>query len=231
MTDRKRKSLLRRLQRQATPEHAERCGEALYVRPFADDDLVIDELVRATGERRSRVAQKLIRAGIAGNSFKPDSPDKIGERVEWLAEREKQRYFRDETVAAQLARIEQHLRATTPSPAPHDARHDFNTAITAETFCLVTVAVGYLGQLFAMLPAPVDKPSVMERKRTDHNALRLVEYAVSEFERLLAHHTEAAPPVASVSPDTLFFMTKIAKVRARLAELTKTEFDPGEPHP
>lgn len=201
MKERKRNGLIRKISGAAS----EAIGDSLYFRPYLDDERAIDEIVRATGEKRSRVAQMLIRAAIAGRRFEVESDRKIPERIEWLIRREKDRIVREDAQNARLERIEEALRIFEKT--------------TAETYCLANVAVSYLNQLFTALKSERNgiENAPPERKRADQNALLLIEHALSELARLAEHHGHA-----SIDPETLFLATKIDKLRRRIADGAET---------
>lgn len=222
MKERLRSKLIKRLNPNNEKTGAEAYGETLYLRPFASDDEAINQLVRFTGERRSSIAQKLIRAGITASSIELAAEKRTPARIEWLIQDAKMKHARDDAADARTERIEDAIRESKLLNSEVMERLRRLELLTSETFCLAGVAVSYLGQIFSMMPPPLaqmeQESSIAERKRTaaDRNALALVEYALSELERATEYHANSDDLPAG---DSLYFATKVEKLRARISSL------------
>lgn len=192
-------------------------GETLYFRPYESDDEIIGEIVRATGEKRHAVAQKLLHLGIAGKEYDFPSENRELERLDWLLNNEKHKAVKADVVAARLERLEEHARAAEIALERLGENSRLTGILTSEIYCITSVCMSYLNQIFTKIIeyfSPVEIEKNNSADFANRNILGLVEHALAELERLSEHHALSSDEL--LEPEKLYLFTKIEKIKARL---------------
>lgn len=191
-------------------------GEPLYLRPYRTDDKTIAEIAKSTGEKRSAVAQKLIRIALSGKQVK-FGENRTEEKFDWLIKNERHRDAKVDAIDTRLDRLEEHgkdaeelLRAI--------AENSRQTMVFAsELFCMTNVCVSYLNQIFTKLleflsPIEIERSNSVEF--ANRNILGLIEHSLADLEKCGEHYDV---DLTDMLPEALYLFTKIEKIRERLA--------------
>lgn len=192
-------------------------GEPLYFRPFAEDDLVIGEISRATGEKKSAIAQKLLRLALAGKQIELAKEPGAAQKLDWLINNEKHKAARLDVLEAKFDRLEEHHREleNTLSAVAADSR--FSRVLACEIYCATAVCVSYLNQIFTKIIeyfSPVEIERKMSVDFANRNIAGLIEHSIAELENLSEHHELDSE--AAEMPETLYIFTKIERIKSRL---------------
>lgn len=192
-------------------------GEPLYFRPFAEDDRFIGEISRATGEKKSAVAQKLLRLALAGKQIELAKEPGAAQKLDWLINNEKHKAARLNVLEAKFDRLEEHARELekTLQTVASDAR--FSRILGSEIYCGTSVCVSYLNQIFTKIIeyfSPVEIERKMSVDFANRNIAGLIEHSLVELENLSEHH--ALDLEAEEMPETLYIYTKIERIKAKL---------------
>ena len=166
-------------------------GETLYFRPFAEDDEVINKIIRQTGEKKSKVAQKLLHLAIEGKQFDFDVDKRQLSKLDWLVNCEKHRAIKDDVRDASIERLEEHAREMELRVAEIAENARFTKILAGEIYCVAVVCMSYLNQLFTKIIEYFSPVEIEKNNSTDfanRNALGLIEHALAELENLEAHH-------------------------------------------
>lgn len=198
----------------------ENFGETLYFRPFAEDDEIINQIIRQTGEKKSRVAQKLLHLAINGKQFDFDVDKRQLSKLDWLVNCEKHRAIKDDVRDALVERLEEHAREMESRLTEIAENVRFTKVLAGEIYCVAVVCMSYLNQLFTKIieyfsPVEIEKKNSTEF--ANRNALGLIEHALSELENLEAHHETDSEIIQT---EMLYLFTKIEKIRQRLLPLS-----------
>lgn len=191
-------------------------GETLYFRPFQSDDRMIAELARATGKKKSEVAQKILHLALRGRQIEFDGATKQNEKLDWLVNNEKHERVRRDVQEAKLERLEEHARELESKLETVAADSRFARLILGEIYCAVAVCVSYLNQIFTKLVEYLSPNEIEKKNSTDfanRNILGLIEHALAELEHLGEHHEL---DLESAQPEMLYLFTKIETIKSRL---------------
>lgn len=191
-------------------------GETLYFRPFQTDEQMITELARATGKKKSEVAQKILHLALRGRQIELGFETKQNEKLDWLVSNEKHERVRRDVSDAKLERLEEHSRELERKieSVAEDSR--FARLILGEIYCAVTVCVSYLNQIFTKLIeylSPIEVEKKYSSDFANRNILGLIEHALSELDNLSEHH---ALDLEDARPEMLYLFTKIETIKSRL---------------
>ncbi len=191
-------------------------GEPLYFRPYQGDDKTIAEIARSTGEKKSAVAQKLIRIALSGGEVKIGE-NRTEEKLDWLIQKEKHRAAENGSSDLRIIRLEEHGREIEESFELLTKNSQQIQTLLSELFCMTNVTISYLNQIFTKLLEYLS-PIEIERTRSSdfasRNILGLIEHSLSELDKCRAHHNLIAD---NDTPDFLYLQTKIEKIRERIA--------------
>ncbi len=190
------------------------CGEALYLRPFKQDEKLIEEIAEATGEKKSAVAQKLLHLVLNTSPNDSARENRQLELLEWLINQEKHKSAERDVQTARLERLEEHAREMEILLGRAEENSRFTKILVSEIYCTANVCMSYLNQIFTKL-IEYFSPNENEKKNStdfaNRNILGLVEHSLSELGKIAEHHD-----IESVEPEMLYLFTKIEKIRARL---------------
>ena len=193
-------------------------GNSLYVRPFQKDEQSISEIARATGEKKSAVAQKLLHLALRGKQIEFADENREKNLLEWLVNNEKHNAVKAETQDARLERLEEHARQLENTLQTIAENSHYTRILTNEIYCAANVCVSYLNQIFTKI-IEYFSPVEIERKNSANfanlNAAGLIEHAVSELENLSEHHQL---DLEEIQPQMLYLFTKIEQIKARLPQ-------------
>lgn len=192
------------------------CGDALYLRPFQDDERMIAEIAKATGEKKSVVAQKLLHLALCVQPSEAERETRQLELLEWLAENEKHKAARSEAADVRLERLEEHAGEIEIALHSVAANANFTRVLANEIYCTSIVCMSYLNQIFTKIIEYFSPVEIEKKNSTDfanRNVLGLVEYALAELENMSEHH---ALDSEQTRPEMLYLFTKIEKIKARL---------------
>jgi len=191
-------------------------GETLYFRPFAEDDEIIKQIIKQTGEKRYQVAQKLLHLATHGKQFDFDTDKKQFSKLDWLVNCEKHRAIKDDVRDASIERLEEHAREMESHLSEIAENARFTKILASEIYCVVVVCMSYLNQIFTKIIEYFSPVEIEKKNSTDfanRNALGLIEHALAELENLEAHHDTDAEITQT---ELLYLFTKIEKIRQRL---------------
>jgi len=190
-------------------------GAPLYFRPFESDDKKVAEIAKFTGEKKSAVAQKLVHLALAGKDVK-FSESRLEEKIDWLIKSFRQRGAIDENIATQLEDIRERLETIESEARELVTNSEQTAALTAEIFCMTSIAISSLNQIFTKLLEFLS-PVEVERKHSvdmaNHAMAALIEHSVADLRKCIAHqgieHYDR-------SPDELFIYSKVGKLKEEL---------------
>jgi hypothetical protein len=191
-------------------------GEALYFRPFKQDESLIEEIAEATGEKKSAVAQKLLHLVLNASPGESARENRALELLGWLINNEKHKAAERDVQTARLARLEEHARDMETLLKHAEENSRFTKILVCEIYCIANVCMSLLNQIFTRLIEYFSPNEIEKKNSTDfanRNILGLVEHSLSELEKISEHHDFE---VESVDPEMLYLFTKIEKIRARL---------------
>jgi hypothetical protein len=195
-------------------------GETLYFRPFAEDDKIIKQIIKQTGEKRYQIAQKLLHLAINGKQFDFDVDKKQLSKLDWLVNCEKHRAIKDDVRDGLVERLEEHAREMESRVTEVAENVRFTKILASEIYCVVVVCMSYLNQLFTKIIEYFSPVEIEKKNSTDfanRNALGLIEHALSELENLEAHHDT---DLEITQTEMLYLFTKIEKIRQRLLPMS-----------
>lgn len=194
----------------------EESGQSLYLRPFQNDLKIINEISRASGEKKSAVAQKLLHLALRGKQFEFTDEKREIKQLEWLVSNEKHKIARIEMDDARFERLEEHARELENIIGETCDNSRFTKLIVSEIYCIANICMSYLNQICTKI-IEYFSPVEIERKHStafaNRNILGLIEHSLLELEKLCEHHDLAQEPV---EPDLLYLFTKIETIKARL---------------
>lgn len=202
------------------------CGEALYLRPFRDDEQLIAEIAKATGEKKSAVAQKLLHLVLRAMPDEAARESRQLELLDWLIANEKHKRAKADAAEARLERLEEHAREVEMTLQTIAENSRFTRLLASEIYCTANVCMSYLNQIFTKLIEYLS-PNEIEKKNSvdfaNRNILGLVEHSLSELEKLSEHHNLDSE---ANEPEMLYLFTKIEKIKTRL--LSQINHSPAE---
>ncbi len=194
----------------------EESGQSLYLRPFQNDLKVINEISRASGEKKSAVAQKLLHLALCGKQFEFTDERREIKQLEWLVSNEKHKIARIDMDDARFERLEEHARELENIIKETCDNSRFTKLIVSEIYCIANICMSYLNQIFTKI-IEYFSPVEIERKHStdfaNRNILGLIEHSLLELEKLCEHHELEQE---STEPDFLYLFTKIETIKARL---------------
>lgn len=198
-------------------------GNPLYLRPFKKDGAIIEELSRKTGKKKCFIAQNLLHLAIKGKTFDFSQNTRQEELLEWIVRNERQKSSKVDEVLTRLERLEEHARFSEESLKIARNNSTFIRKLTAEIFCMMTVSMSYINQVFTKIIQYLS-PVEIERKNSsdfaNRNILFLIEYSLAELENLGECH---ALDLDEEIPEMLYLYTKIEDLRSRLEEVPQKE--------
>ena len=194
-------------------------GNSLYVRPFENDERIIAEIARATGEKKSAIAQKLLHLALRGKQFELGSEKQEKNLLEWIVSHEKHKAVQADAREARIERLEEHGKELEKMIENIAVDSRFTRVLASEIYCGTNICVSYLNQIFTKIIEYLS-PAEIERKNSsdfaNRNVLRLVEHSLNELEKLSEHHNL---DLEEVRPETLYLYTKIERIKTRLLHL------------
>lgn len=186
-------------------------GGPLYFRPYEVDNKKIEEISKFTGEKKSAVAQKLVHLALAGKELK-FSENGVEEKVDWLIRNTRQTGAVEETIAAKLHDLSERLERIETSAEGLSNSSESAIAVTAEIFCMTSIAISSLNQIFTKLLEFLS-PVEVERKYSVDVANRvmaaLIEHSVEELKSCAAYHDLETP---NSLPDDLYIYSKLERL-------------------
>ncbi len=191
-------------------------GDALYLRPYVDDEQMIAEISEATGEKKSAVAQKLIRLALQTLPDEQARESRQLELLDWLIINEKHKAARSDVAEVRLERLEEHARELEKLLKETAENSRFTRIIVSEIYCMVSVCMSYANQIFTKLIEYFSPNEVEKNNSTDfanRNILGLVEHSLSELEKIAEHY---GIDLEENEPEMLYLFTKIEKIKQRL---------------
>lgn len=191
-------------------------GASIYCRPFKEDDKLIGEIAEATGEKKSRVAQKLLHLVL--NTAPNDSAreNRQLELLQWLINQEKHKSAEREVQNTRFERLEEHAGQMEILLQKAEENSRFTKILVSEIYCITNVCMSYLNQIFTKLIEYFSPVEIEKKNSTDfanRNILGLVEHSLSELEKIAEHHDL---DVEIIEPEMLYLFTKIEKIKTRL---------------
>jgi hypothetical protein len=191
-------------------------GETLYLRPFETDDQMINAISKATGEKRAKIAQKLIRLALANKQYDFTDESDLLNRLDWLVSNERHKMAKTDVQDIRFERLEEHAKSTEILIEEIAKNSRFTKILASEIYCLANICMSYLNQIFTKL-IEYFSPIEIEKKNSidfaNRNILGLVEHSLSEFEKTSLHHKF---DFDSIDPEMLYLFTKIEKLEDRL---------------
>jgi len=192
-------------------------GSSLYVRPYENDARMIAEIARATGEKKSAIAQKLFHLALRGKQI--EFSDEKGEKdlLAWIVNNEKHKAIQTDVRDARLERLEEHAAELERTLQQVLENSRLIRVLASEIYCAATICVSYLNQIFTKI-IEYFSPVEIERKNSadfaSRNVLGLIEHSLSELEKMSEHHNFDSE---TVEPEMLYLFTKIERIKARLS--------------
>jgi len=209
----------RKLIRKINEIESEATGNSLYVRPFENDERIIAEIARATGEKKSAIAQKLLHLALRGKQFEFGSEKQEKNLLEWIVNNEKHKAVQADVREVRIERLEEHGKELEKMIENIAADSRFTRVLASEIYCATNICVSYLNQIFTKI-IEYFSPIEIERKNSsdfaNRNVLGLVEHSLNELEKLSEHHNL---DLEEVRPETLYLYTKIERIKTRLLHL------------
>ena len=191
-------------------------GDSLYVRPYENDARLIAEIARATGEKKSAIAQKLLHLALRGKQFELGSEKQEKNLLEWIVHNEKHKAVQADVREVRIERLEEHGKELEKMIENIAADSRFTRVLASEIYCATNICVSYLNQIFTKI-IEYFSPIEIERKNSsdfaNRNVLGLVEHSLNELEKLSEHHNL---DLEEVRPETLYLYTKIERIKTRL---------------
>jgi len=191
-------------------------GDALYLRPYVDDEQMIAEISEATGEKKSAVAQKLIRLALQTLPDEQARESRQLELLDWLIINEKHKAARSDVAEVRLERLEEHAKELEKLLKEVAENSRFTKIIVSEIYCMVSVCMSYTNQIFTKLIEYFSPNEFEKNNSTDfanRNILGLVEHSLSELEKIAEHYKI---DLEETEPEMLYLFTKIEKIKQRL---------------
>jgi len=202
-------------------------GEAIYCRPFKEDDKLIEEISAATGEKKSAVAQKLLHLVLNTSPSDSARENRQLELLQWLINNEKHKSSERDVQNARFERLEEHAGEMEILLQRAEENSRFTKILISEIYCIVNVCMSYLNQIFTKLIEYFSPVEIEKKNSTDfanRNILGLVEHSLSELEKIAQHHDL---DVEIIEPEMLYLFTKIEILKGRFLP-SGVESNPGQ---
>jgi archaellum component FlaC len=211
-----RKNKTQRIIERTNAIEIESYGETLYLRPFESDDQMINAISKATGEKRAKIAQKLIRLALANQRFDFAGDNDLLKRLDWLITNERHKSAKTDVQEIRFERLEEHAKSLEKLIEEIAQNSRFTRILVSEIYCLANICMSYLNQIFTKLieyfsPVEVEKNNSIDF--ANRNILGLVGHSLTEFEKTASHHKF---DLDSIEPEMLYLFTKIEKLEERL---------------
>ncbi len=191
-------------------------GDALYLRPYLDDEQMIEEIAEATAEKKSAVAQKLLHLALNSPLDERMRESRQLELLDWLINNEKHKVARSDVADARLERLEEHAKELEKLLQKTAENSRFIRIIVSEIYCMVSVCMSYSNQVFTKLIEYFSPVEIEKNNSTDfanRNILGLIEHSLSELEKIAEHYQI---DLEEIEPEMLYLFTKIETIRERL---------------
>lgn len=191
-------------------------GEAIYCRPYKQDDKLIEEIAEATGEKKSAVAQKLLHLVLNTAPSESARENRQLELLQWLINNEKHKLAERDVQTARVERLEEHASEMEILLKQAKENAHFTNILTSEIYCMTNVCMSYLNQIFTKLIEYFSPIEIEKKNSTDfanRNILGLVTHSLVELEKITEHHNFEAE---IIEPEMLYLFTKIEKIKAKL---------------
>lgn len=183
----------------------------MYFRPYEDDDKKIEEISKFTGERKSAIAQKLVHLALAGKELEFNR-NGVEEKIDWLIRSTRQTGAVEATITSKLHDLSERLERIENTTEGQRKSSESDFAITAEIFCMTSIAISSLNQIFTKLLEFLS-PVEVERKYSVDVANRvmaaLIEHSVQELGSCAAYHDLETP---NSLPDELYIYSKLERL-------------------
>lgn len=192
-------------------------GDSLYLRPYRDDEQMIEEIAEAMDEKKSAVAQKLLHLALHAPVDERMRESRQLELLDWLIINEKHKAAQNDVMEARLERLEVHAIELEKLADETAENSRFTRIIISEIYCMVSICMSYVNQIFTKLIEYFSPNEVERNNSTDfanHNILGLIEHSLTELEKLTEHHDLDLEN--EVEPELLYLFTKIETIRERL---------------
>lgn len=197
----------------------DRLGSSMYLRPYQRDLEIISELSRVSGEKKSAIAQKLLRMSLRGRKFEFVDEHEELKKLDWLISNEKHKIAERDVFDARLERLEEHALEQEKTIKQTAENSHFTRIITAEIYCVSVICMSYLNQIFTKIIEYFSPVEIERKNSTDfanRNILGLVEHSVAELEQFGEHHKLE---LETFEPELLYLYTKIGAIRERLSKI------------
>lgn len=192
------------------------CGEAIYCRPFKEDEKLIEEIAEATGEKKSTIAQRLLHLVLNTSPSESARENRQIELLQWLINQEKHKSAERDVQNVRFERLEDHAGEMEILLQRAEENSRLTKILVSEIYCITNVCMSYLNQIFTKLIEYFSPVEIEKKNSTDfanRNILGLVEHSLSELEKVARHHDMG---VEIIEPEMLYLFTKIDKIKARL---------------
>ena len=183
-------------------------GDSLYLRPYRDDEQMIEEIAEAIDEKKSVVAQKLLHLALHAPVDERMRESRQLELLDWLIINEKHKAAKSDIAEARLERLEEHALELEKLAKETAENSRFTRIIISEIYCMVSICMSYANQIFTKIIEYLSPVEIERKNGTDfanRNILGLVEHALAELEKLSEHHDIA---LEWNEPDMLYLFTK-----------------------
>ncbi|MGI8543482.1 MAG: hypothetical protein ACR2MD_08370 [Aridibacter sp.] len=190
-------------------------GDALYLRPYMDDEQFIEEIAEAMDEKKSAVAQKLLHLALNSPVDERVRESRQLELLDWLIINEKHKAAQNDVADARLERLEEHARELEKLAKETAENSRFTRIIVSEIYCMVSVCMSYANQIFTKLIEYFSPVEIEKNNSTDfanRNILGLIEHSLSELEKIADHYQI---DLEEIEPEMLYLFTKIETIRER----------------
>jgi hypothetical protein len=191
-------------------------GNALYLRPYRNDEHLIEEIAEAMDEKKSAVAQKLLHLALNSSVDERMRESRQLELLDWLITNEKHKIAERDVFNARLERLEEHSRELEKTIKQVTENTYFTRIIASEIYCIGVICMSILNQIFTKI-IEYFSPNEVERNNSsdfaNRNILGLLEHSISELENLSKHHELE---LENLDPEVLYLFTKIEKIKERL---------------
>lgn len=191
-------------------------GDALYLRPYLDDEQMIEEIAEATDEKKSAVAQKLLHLALNSPIDERMRESRQLELLDWLITNEKHKAAERDVAEARLERLEEHAKELEKLLQEAAENSRFTKILVSEIYCMVSVCMSYSNQIFTKLIEYFSPVEIEKNNSTDfanRNILGLIEHSLSELEKIAEHYQIN---LEENEPEMLYLFTKIETIRERL---------------
>ncbi len=191
-------------------------GDSLYLRPYRDDEQMIEEIAEAIDEKKSAVAQKLLHLALHTPVDEKERESRQIELLDWLIINEKHKAVQNDVVDARLERLEEHAIELETLAKETAENSRYTRIIVSEIYCMVSICMSYANQIFTKLIEYFSPVEIERKNSTDfanRNILGLIEHSLTELEKFSEYH-DLDPE--NEQPELLYLFTKIEKIKERL---------------